>query len=70
MAQYIAAVTVVVPDYDEAIAFYVGKLGFRLIEDTVLSSSKRWVLVSPQGSVETHGPTHCLVHVRNGQVLT
>jgi catechol 2,3-dioxygenase-like lactoylglutathione lyase family enzyme len=54
MAQYIAAVTVVVPDYDEAIAFYVGKLGFRLIEDTVLSSSKRWVLVSPQGSVETH----------------
>ena len=54
MTQYLAAVTVVVPDYDEAIAFYVGKLGFRLIADTLLSSSKRWVLVSPRASAETH----------------
>jgi len=35
----------VVSDYDEAIAFYVDKLGFILVEDTVLSETKRWVLV-------------------------
>ena len=53
MTQHLSAVTVVVPDYDAAIAFYVGRLGFRLIEDTPLSGSKRWVLVSPPGSKET-----------------
>ncbi len=37
----------VVRDYDEAIDFYVGKLGFTLIEDTVMSETKRWVVVSP-----------------------
>ena len=42
-----------VRDYDEAIAFYVGKLGFELIEDTKLSETKRWVLVAPRGSRET-----------------
>jgi catechol 2,3-dioxygenase-like lactoylglutathione lyase family enzyme len=40
-------VTLVVTDYDEAIAYYVGKLGFALIEDTPLSESKRWVVVAP-----------------------
>ena len=53
MIQHLSAVAVVVPDYDEAIAFYVGKLGFELIEDTRLSDSKRWVLVAPPGSRET-----------------
>lgn len=42
----------VVDDYDEAIAFYTEKLNFSLIEDTVLSETKRWVLVAPQGSKE------------------
>ena len=51
--QHISAVTVVVPDYDEAIAFYVGRLGFRLVEDTALSPVKRWVVVAPPGSSET-----------------
>ena len=51
--QHISAVTVVVPDYDEAIAFYVGRMGFRLVEDTALSPSKRWVVVAPPGSSET-----------------
>lgn len=37
-------------DYDEAIAFYTGKLGFTLVEDTVLSNSKRWVVIAPPGS--------------------
>ncbi len=39
--------TLVVRDYDEAIDFYVRKLGFTLIEDTVMSETKRWVVVSP-----------------------
>jgi len=42
-------VTVVVADYDEAIAFYTGALGFELREDSVLSSTKRWVVVAPKG---------------------
>ena len=35
-------------DYDEAIKFYTEKLGFELIEDTVLSDSKRWVIIGPK----------------------
>ena len=50
MNQHLAAVTLVVRDYDEAIDFYVGKLGFDVIEDTRLSDAKRWVLVVPPGS--------------------
>ena len=53
MKQHISAVALVVPDYDEAIAFYVRTLGFRLVEDTALSANKRWVVVAPQGSHET-----------------
>jgi catechol 2,3-dioxygenase-like lactoylglutathione lyase family enzyme len=53
MIQHLAAVALVVPDYDEALAFYVGKLGFELIEHTKLSDTKRWVLVAPPGSKET-----------------
>lgn len=50
MQQSIAHIALVVKDYDEAIAFYTQKLHFTLIEDTVLSSTKRWVIVSPPGS--------------------
>jgi catechol 2,3-dioxygenase-like lactoylglutathione lyase family enzyme len=53
MKQHIAAVTLLVPDYDKAIAYYVGKLGFKLIEDTALSATKRWVVVAPPGNGET-----------------
>lgn len=53
MKQIIGAVALIVPDYDEAISFYVGKLGFDLVEDTQLSETKRWVLVAPKGSSET-----------------
>lgn len=52
MKQRIAHVALVVRDYDEAIQFYTEKLHFQLIEDTVLSETKRWVLVAPQGSTE------------------
>ena len=34
MKQHLAAVTLLVPDYDKAIAYYLGKLGFKLVEDT------------------------------------
>jgi catechol 2,3-dioxygenase-like lactoylglutathione lyase family enzyme len=46
----IAHIALVVDDYDEAIAFYTEKLQFILVEDTRLSESKRWVLLSPKGS--------------------
>ncbi len=49
MPQHLAHLALVVADYDEAIEFYTQKLGFTLIEDTVLSDSKRWVLVEPKG---------------------
>jgi len=49
----IASVALVVADYDEAIAFYVGCLGFDLVEDTPLGGGKRWVRVRPGGSGAT-----------------
>jgi catechol 2,3-dioxygenase-like lactoylglutathione lyase family enzyme len=52
MNQFIAHVALVVKDYDEAIGFYTEKLGFTLVEDTVLSETKRWVLVRPPGTGE------------------
>jgi len=45
----IASVTLVVGDYDAAIAFYVDAIGFTLVEDTDLGGGKRWVLVGPPG---------------------
>ena len=45
----ITAIALVVADYDAAIAFYVEKLGFDLVEDTPLGSGKRWVRVAPAG---------------------
>ncbi len=44
-------ITLVVPDYDEAIAFFVGKLGFRLRVDQVESPAKRWVEVESDGGM-------------------
>ncbi len=52
MKQFIAHLALVVKDYDEAIDFYTRKLGFRLVEDTVLSETKRWVIVTPPGNGE------------------
>jgi catechol 2,3-dioxygenase-like lactoylglutathione lyase family enzyme len=43
----IATVTLVVADYDEAIAWYVGRLGFLLADDVDLGGGKRWVTVAP-----------------------
>jgi catechol 2,3-dioxygenase-like lactoylglutathione lyase family enzyme len=52
MKQFIAHIALVVVDYDKAIQFYTTKLGFILVEDTILTTTKRWVLVAPPGSVE------------------
>lgn len=51
MKQELFQVALVVEDYDEAIAFYTRKLRFTLVEDTVLSATKRWVVIAPPGSV-------------------
>lgn len=54
MKQSIVHITLVVNDYDEAIAFYINKLHFTLIEDTYQpEQDKRWVVVAPPGSVGT-----------------
>jgi catechol 2,3-dioxygenase-like lactoylglutathione lyase family enzyme len=54
MPQFLGLVSVVVRDYDEALAFYVGELGFNLIEDTYQpAQDKRWVVVSPPGAKES-----------------
>jgi catechol 2,3-dioxygenase-like lactoylglutathione lyase family enzyme len=50
MNQQFFQMALVVADYDAAIAFYTQKLGFELLEDTVLSPVKRWVVIKPKGS--------------------
>ena len=52
MRQRLAHIAIVVADYDEAIRFYTETLKFSLLEDTVLSETKRWVRVAPPGSDE------------------
>jgi catechol 2,3-dioxygenase-like lactoylglutathione lyase family enzyme len=49
VVQSIAAITFVVEDYDEAIAFFTGRLRFEVAEDTPLAGGKRWLLVRPPG---------------------
>lgn len=49
MSQALAAVALLVPDYDEAIAYFTDTLGFELVEDTHLTADKRWVRVRPPG---------------------
>lgn len=57
MPQTLGYVTLVVRDYDEAIAFFTESLGFELIEDTPSTDrqgrDKRWVLIAPAGSSGT-----------------
>jgi len=53
VTQSLGLVSLVVRDYDEAVNYFVGTLGFRLVEDTfVPEQSKRWVVVSPPGATE------------------
>lgn len=48
--QRLALTALLVREYDEAIAFYVGQAGFDLVEDTDMGAGKRWVVVRPPGS--------------------
>ncbi len=51
MKQELAHIALVVRDYDEALAFYCGKLNFELVEDTYQpEQDKRWVVIRPPGS--------------------
>jgi catechol 2,3-dioxygenase-like lactoylglutathione lyase family enzyme len=51
MQQRLGLISLVVRDYDEALAFYVGKLDFKLIEDSYIpEQDKRWVVVEPPGA--------------------
>lgn len=48
---HLAHIALVVRDYDEALAFYVDKLGFELVEDTYQpAQDKRWVTIRPPGA--------------------
>ena len=49
MLHKLAAVTFLVPDYDEGLAFFRDALGFAVVEDTPLGEGKRWVVVAPPG---------------------
>lgn len=50
---HLAHLSLLVRDYDEALAFYVGKLGFRVVEDKpVPEQAKRWVVIAPPGAPE------------------
>jgi catechol 2,3-dioxygenase-like lactoylglutathione lyase family enzyme len=50
---HLAHIALIVRDYDEALAFYIGKLGFTLVEDApVPEQGKRWVVIRPPGAPE------------------
>ena len=61
MEQRIAHITLVVDDYDEAINFYTQRLRFILVEDTIISETKRWVLLAPPGTPSLHSSMTCLL---------
>ena len=51
MKQSLGLISLVVDDYDKALAFYIGQLGFDLVEDTYIhEQDKRWVVVKPKGT--------------------
>jgi catechol 2,3-dioxygenase-like lactoylglutathione lyase family enzyme len=50
---FLSAITILVRDYDEAIDWYIAKLGFVLIVDTPMGADKRWVVVAPQADAQT-----------------
>ena len=50
MTQHLALVSILVPDYDVGMAFFIDQMGFVLLEDTDLGGGKRWVRVGPEGA--------------------
>ena len=51
--QTIAHITLLINDYDEALEFFCSKLGFIVLEDKLMSDTKRWVVIAPPGSTGT-----------------
>ena len=47
MERFIGQISILVKDYDQALDFYIKVLGFELVEDTILSPDKRWVVIKP-----------------------
>lgn len=56
MIKHLGYVTILVKDYDEAIAFYPQAMRFHLVEDTTLGEGKRWVRVAPKNHSSTSLP--------------
>lgn len=50
MERYIGQISIVIKDYDEALNFYINVLEFHLVEDTILSPNKRWVVIKPSNT--------------------
>jgi catechol 2,3-dioxygenase-like lactoylglutathione lyase family enzyme len=67
--QSIANVALLVPDYDEAIAYYCQVLGFELVEDIAMPNGQRWVLVTPPGPPGSTG-TRLLLARAKGEAQT
>lgn len=68
MQQSLGLVSLVVRDYDEALAFYLGQLGFTLVEDSpVPEQNKRWVVIAPPGATRGAGGAQLLLGRANGE---
>jgi len=50
MPQHLNMTALLVDEYDAALSFFIGKLGFEVREDTALGDGKRWVVVAPHGA--------------------
>jgi catechol 2,3-dioxygenase-like lactoylglutathione lyase family enzyme len=50
---FLSAISILVAEYDEAIAWYCSKLGFELVVDTPMGGGKRWVVVAPNAEAQT-----------------
>ncbi|HKN26707.1 MAG TPA: VOC family protein [Roseiarcus sp.] len=50
MIKSLSAISLLVPDYDEGLAFFNGSLGFAVEEDAPLGAEKRWIVVAPPGN--------------------
>ena len=67
---HLAHIALIVRDYDEALAFYVGKLGFTLVEDTYQpAQDKRWVTIRPPGAPD-HATTILLARASTATQAT
>lgn len=64
---YLANFSLLVKDYDEAIAFYTNIMDFEVVEDTKRSEEKRWVRIRPKGAGDT-GSCLLLAKAKGDQV--